>query len=1048
MAEPLLKRTFSKLRGKGRVRSKTSDLKERGTTANTETAVDGQQLPAQDETPPAMHADNMDDMSGKSRSTNVSKKHHFEQHSCSSEGETLTVLSKENAAIYKECSHNCVTYSSWSPCTAEKNISSSASPAQKRTCHMFMDNTDALRQVPLGQVRNINITTNLLLNDSKASTSATYFMPGAQREESDMHTACPEVATAALPGRAANHGAYLQSLDKNSREWVLSSGKSQGSEQMSKLTSNTTDNRSMASNLGKEGGIWYNPIPEDEDVTGKTHNLGCTTSSRKYCILTKEDENKRLLGSCNSALETDLFKKSVCDCSNIGVKKTSVRCQMSVTCDGGDDSLPMSKEPLMFICAPVSTSKMKYCGSPNRTEKAVGFAENENNKPAENRNPLESSSTFKNDEKLPKVKSASMVRKLSLRMKLPELRRRLSLRTYRSNRSETDCHTSSNSSHKDSGNVISRYHLDTSVATRERRRSRKQSRSFKSAGKSDYFSDGDSPELSPKSGKHGFSEQIGSDCPSLCKNTDSAAVDLRVFRPYRFSERSCCDESISGLMNVHLHGLEDLKPTKVESKDVFCAVMVDSMVKARTALLTCNTSFLCLNHAFNIELDNSQLLRLGVFSWNADACRKTVCCHGTVDLPRLFKALQTHHLAVKLEPRGRLYVKLSLVEQWEASAYTSEQKPQVFGVKLHHLVERENSVLKVPLLIQKCVAEIEERGLKVVGLYRLCGSAAVKKQLRDAFEKDSAAVSLSEDLYLDINVITGILKDYLRELPTPLITKTLYDVVLEAMSKRPSKMAHKEQNMDGNYSEETVALLKCLPEPEKATLTALLDHLSLVASFHEYNRMNSQNLAVCFGPVLLNQNHSSSRQGVHGIALCDDAASAVDFKQHIEVLNYLLQHWPSSRKEMQAVQGGDVGEPKTYLRQKKQIQQRTDLTANELVPTNCSEHTETYANNRYAGDWSICGQNFLLTSGGNSEEAESVCFTLTNGETSENNAFNVDSSLSVQSKGHALNEFNASEQSDILDFDAPFITKLNLKDFDTLILDLDRELAKRRNVYL
>lgn len=43
----------------------------------------------------------------------------------------------------------------------------------------------------------------------------------------------------------------------------------------------------------------------------------------------------------------------------------------------------------------------------------------------------------------------------------------------------------------------------------------------------------------------------------------------------------------------------------------------------------------------------------------------------------------------------------------------------------------------------------------MVGLYRLCGSAAVKKELRDAFEKDSAAVTLNDELYPDVNVITG-----------------------------------------------------------------------------------------------------------------------------------------------------------------------------------------------------------------------------------------------------------------------------------------------------
>lgn len=43
----------------------------------------------------------------------------------------------------------------------------------------------------------------------------------------------------------------------------------------------------------------------------------------------------------------------------------------------------------------------------------------------------------------------------------------------------------------------------------------------------------------------------------------------------------------------------------------------------------------------------------------------------------------------------------------------------------------------------------------MVGLYRLCGSAAVKKELREAFERDSKAVVLCENRYPDINVITG-----------------------------------------------------------------------------------------------------------------------------------------------------------------------------------------------------------------------------------------------------------------------------------------------------
>lgn len=37
---------------------------------------------------------------------------------------------------------------------------------------------------------------------------------------------------------------------------------------------------------------------------------------------------------------------------------------------------------------------------------------------------------------------------------------------------------------------------------------------------------------------------------------------------------------------------------------------------------------------------------------------------------------------------------------------------------------------------------------------------------------------------------------------------------------------------------------------------------------------------------------------------------------------------------------------------------------------------------------------------------------------------------------------------ELLDFDAPFNCRLSLKDFDTLIHDLDRELAKQINICL
>lgn len=61
----------------------------------------------------------------------------------------------------------------------------------------------------------------------------------------------------------------------------------------------------------------------------------------------------------------------------------------------------------------------------------------------------------------------------------------------------------------------------------------------------------------------------------------------------------------------------------------------------------------------------------------------------------------------------------------------------------------------------------------------------------------------------------GVLKDYLRELPYPLITKQLYEAVLESMATRPLRMGTSGCENEQADSEHTVSLLDSLPEVEK-----------------------------------------------------------------------------------------------------------------------------------------------------------------------------------------------------------------------------------------
>lgn len=64
-------------------------------------------------------------------------------------------------------------------------------------------------------------------------------------------------------------------------------------------------------------------------------------------------------------------------------------------------------------------------------------------------------------------------------------------------------------------------------------------------------------------------------------------------------------------------------------------------------------------------------------------------------------------------------------------------------------------------------------------------------------------------------LLSGILKDYLRELPSQLITKMLYQVVEEAMTLRPPPAPL--ATPDPQLAQSTMDLLSCLPPPERVT---------------------------------------------------------------------------------------------------------------------------------------------------------------------------------------------------------------------------------------
>lgn len=83
-------------------------------------------------------------------------------------------------------------------------------------------------------------------------------------KDTDLLVSYPETCNPSLSAKYSNQGAYLQTLEKSSRQWVLSAGKTQGVEETASISA--TEMEVFHKHGNSQGEIWYNPIPEDEDL--------------------------------------------------------------------------------------------------------------------------------------------------------------------------------------------------------------------------------------------------------------------------------------------------------------------------------------------------------------------------------------------------------------------------------------------------------------------------------------------------------------------------------------------------------------------------------------------------------------------------------------------------------------------------------------------------------------------------------------------------------------------------------------------------------------
>ncbi|KAK7029539.1 rho GTPase-activating protein [Paramarasmius palmivorus] len=174
---------------------------------------------------------------------------------------------------------------------------------------------------------------------------------------------------------------------------------------------------------------------------------------------------------------------------------------------------------------------------------------------------------------------------------------------------------------------------------------------------------------------------------------------------------------------------------------------------------------------------------------------------------------------------------------------TATRDPRaVFGVELEFLLEREAgggpvSPGTIPSVMERCLAEVEARGLTEVGIYRMAGASSEIAALKDAFNQGDCPIVRTTD----IHAICDLIKTWFRVLPEPIFPASSYHDVIAAM---------KLDSLDERIAK-TREIVQTLPQANFDLLKRISEHLDTVTDFEEHNQMTAEALSIVFSPNLL-----------------------------------------------------------------------------------------------------------------------------------------------------------------------------------------------------
>ncbi|XP_018600139.2 rho GTPase-activating protein 6-like isoform X2 [Scleropages formosus] len=264
---------------------------------------------------------------------------------------------------------------------------------------------------------------------------------------------------------------------------------------------------------------------------------------------------------------------------------------------------------------------------------------------------------------------------------------------------------------------------------------------------------------------------------------------------------------------------------------------------------------------------------------------------------------------------------------------------------------------QVPRLVDSCCQHLEKYGLQTVGIFRVGSSKKRVRQLREEFDR-GADVRLDEEH--SVHDVAALLKEFLRDMPDPLLTRELYAAFVSTMS-----LSHEEQH--GVLQ----LLIYLLPPCNSDTLQRLLRFLSTVAAHAPDaqgkdgqevtgNKMTSLNLATIFGPNLLHKTKISDKEfSVQSSARAEESTAIIGVVQKMiaECEDLFLVPPDLQNEVLMSLLETDPDVVDYLLRRKASQWSNTDMTRSDDRISLDERHFSSDSNKASSGDVSPYDNN-------------------------------------------------------------------------------------------